>query len=55
MTITKVDLVRQKYQTHPDLTKIRSAKAVELFLELAKGSLISGGPASSQRFWQIQN
>lgn len=42
MTVTKADLVRQIYQTHPDLTKIRSSEAVELFLNLAKDSLIAG-------------
>ena len=42
MTITKADLVRQIYQSHPELTKIRSSQAVELFLNLAKDSLIAG-------------
>ena len=42
MTVTKADLIRQIYQTHPDLTKIRSTLAVELFLNLAKDSLIAG-------------
>ena len=42
MTITKADLVRQIYQSHPELTKIRSTQAVELFLNLAKDSLIAG-------------
>lgn len=42
MTVTKADLIRQIYQTHPDLTKIRSTQAVELFINLAKDSLIAG-------------
>ena len=42
MTITKADLVRQIYQRHPTLTKVRSIKAVELFLDLAKDSLVNG-------------
>lgn len=42
MTVTKADLIRQIYQTHPELTKIRSTQAVDLFLTLAKDSLIAG-------------
>lgn len=42
MTITKADLIRQIYHTHPDLTKMRSTRAVEIFLDLAKESLVSG-------------
>ncbi|MBM9613727.1 integration host factor subunit alpha [Desulfobulbus rhabdoformis] len=42
MTITKADLVRQIYHSHPEMTKMRSTRAVELFLSLAKNSLISG-------------
>ncbi len=42
MTITKADLVRQLFHSHPEMTKIRSTRAVELFLNLAKDSLISG-------------
>jgi len=43
MTITKADLIRQLYHSHPELSKIRSTKAVELFLGFAKDTLISGG------------
>lgn len=42
MTVTKADLVRQIYQSHPALTKIRSTQAVEIFLNLAKNSLVAG-------------
>lgn len=42
MTVTKADLIRQIHQTHPELTKVRSTQAVELFLNLAKDSLIAG-------------
>lgn len=42
MTVTKADLIRQIYQSHPALTKIRSTQAVEMFLNLAKDSLIAG-------------
>nr|WP_320011090.1 integration host factor subunit alpha [uncultured Desulfobulbus sp.] len=42
MTITKADLVRQIYHSHPEMTKMRSTRAVELFLNLAKNSLIAG-------------
>lgn len=42
MTLTKADLIRQIYQSHSELTKIRSTKAVELFINLAKDSLIAG-------------
>jgi len=44
MTLTKADLIRQIYQSHPALTKIRSTQVVEIFLNLAKDSLIAGNP-----------
>ena len=42
MTVTKADLVRQIYQAHPELTKGCSTQAVEIFLNLAKKSLVAG-------------
>lgn len=42
MTLTKADLVQKVYQSHASLTKLRSIDAVDIFLALAKGSLISG-------------
>ena len=42
MTLTKADLVQQVYKTHPSLTKSQSTESVEIFLSLAKSSLIKG-------------
>ncbi|MDO5675796.1 MAG: integration host factor subunit alpha [bacterium] len=41
-TLTKADLVEKIYETHPTLTKSQAVQAVELFLSLAKSSLIQG-------------
>ena len=41
-TLTKADLVEKIYATHPNLTKSQAVQAVELFLTLAKTSLIQG-------------
>lgn len=41
-TLTKADLVEKIYSTHPNLTKSQAVQAVELFLSLAKSSLIQG-------------
>jgi integration host factor subunit alpha len=42
MTLTKADLVQKVYQHHEDMTKQQAKEAVEAFLRLSKGSLISG-------------
>ncbi len=41
-TLKKVDLVEKIYTTHPTLTKSQAMQAVELFLSLAKSSLVQG-------------
>jgi integration host factor subunit alpha len=42
MTITKANLVKQVFNTHPSLTKAQSVEAVESFLSIAKSNLIKG-------------
>ncbi len=42
MTLTKADLVQQVYKNHGNLTKTEAVDAVEAFLKLSKGTLISG-------------
>jgi len=42
MTLTKADLVQKVYQHHENMTKQQAIEAVEAFLRLSKGSLISG-------------
>ena len=42
MTLTKADLVQQVYKNHDNLTKAQAVDAVEAFLKLSKGTLISG-------------
>jgi integration host factor subunit alpha len=42
MTLTKADLVQKAYQQHENMTKQQATEAVEAFLRLSKGSLISG-------------
>jgi len=42
MTITKADLVQQVYKNHDNLSKAQAVDAVEAFLKLSKGTLISG-------------
>jgi integration host factor subunit alpha len=42
MTLTKADLVQKVYQQHENMTKQQAIEAVEAFLRLSKGSLISG-------------
>ena len=42
MTLTKADLVQQVHKNHDDLTKAQAVDAVEAFLKLSKGTLISG-------------
>ena len=42
MTITKADLVQQVYKNHGNLTKSQAVDAVESFLKLSKGTLVSG-------------
>lgn len=41
-TLTKTDLVEKIYTSHSTLTKSQAVEAVELFLALAKASLVSG-------------
>jgi integration host factor subunit alpha len=41
-TLTKAGLVEKIYANHPTLTKSQAVQAVELFLSLAKSSLIQG-------------
>jgi integration host factor subunit alpha len=42
MTLTKADLVQQVHKNHDNLTKAQAVDAVEAFLKLSKGTLISG-------------
>ena len=42
MTITKADLVQQVYKNHDNLSKAQAVDAVEAFLRLSKGTLVSG-------------
>ncbi len=42
MTLTKADLIQQVYKNHTTLTKTEATKAVEMFLEISKESLIDG-------------
>jgi integration host factor subunit alpha len=42
MTLTKANLVGQVYKSHPTLTKAQATESVEMFLSLAKNSLIKG-------------
>ena len=42
MTLTKADVVQQVFKKHQHLSKSDAADAVEAFLKLSKGTLISG-------------
>jgi integration host factor subunit alpha len=42
MTLTKADLAHQVYKNHDNLSKAQAVDAVEAFLKLSKGTLISG-------------
>ena len=42
MTVTKADIIKQVYDTHPKLSKTQAINMVEKFLALAKDSLING-------------
>ncbi len=42
MTLTKADLVQQVYEKNQNLSKTQAVDAVEAFLKLSKGTLISG-------------
>lgn len=42
MTVTKADIIKQVYDTHPKLSKTLAINMVEMFLALSKSSLIHG-------------
>jgi integration host factor subunit alpha len=50
MTLTKADLVQQVYKNHGSLTKSQAVDAVEAFLRLSKGTLVSGSDLLLSRF-----
>ena len=50
MTLTKADFVQQVYKNHGDLTKSQAVDAVEAFLRLSKGTLVSGSDLLLSRF-----
>ena len=54
MTLTKADLVQKVYQHHENMTKQQAIEAVEAFLRLSKGSLISELGSSAQWVRQVQ-